>query len=97
SARRFSLPMDRVVVNIEHYGNTSAASIPIALDESFRSGRSKAGDNVLMVAFGGGLSWAAAVVQWTVSDRGGWCVDSLYVSRPRRPIRRHGAGFPRPF
>jgi len=70
SARRFSLPMDRVVVNIEHYGNTSAASIPIALDESFRSGRIKAGDNVLMVAFGGGLTWAAAVVQWTLSDRG---------------------------
>lgn len=55
-------PADRVVVNLDKYGNTSAASVPIALDEAIRSGRCKPGDTVLLVAFGGGLTWSSALV-----------------------------------
>ncbi|WP_460038887.1 beta-ketoacyl-ACP synthase III [Thermaerobacter litoralis] len=64
SARRFDLPLDRVVVNIDRYGNTSAASIPVALDEALSAGRVRAGQRVLLVAFGGGLTWGAAVLRW---------------------------------
>lgn len=63
-AKRLRRSMDHVFVNIEKYGNTSAASIPLALDEAAREGRIKEGDNVLMVAFGGGLIWGASVVKW---------------------------------
>ena len=56
--------MERVYLNIDKYGNTSAASVPLALDEANREGRIKPGDNLLMVAFGGGLIWGAAVVRW---------------------------------
>ena len=62
--KRLSLPMEKVIVNIDRYGNTSAASIPIALDEAVRDGRIKDGDMIAMVAFGGGLTWAASVVRW---------------------------------
>jgi 3-oxoacyl-[acyl-carrier-protein] synthase-3 len=53
-----------VYVNIHEYGNTSAASIPIALDEAMRGGRIKPGDKVLMVAFGGGFTWGSAIVEF---------------------------------
>ena len=56
--------MDRVVVNIENYGNTSAASVPISLDQTVRSGRLKPGDRFGMVAFGGGVTWGAAISDW---------------------------------
>ena len=55
-------PRDKVVVNLDKYGNTSAASVPIALDEALREGRCKAGDTVLLVAFGGGLTWSSAIL-----------------------------------
>ena len=55
-------PADRVVVNIDRYGNTSAASVPIALDEAVRSGRAKPGDTVLLAALGGGLTWSSALL-----------------------------------
>jgi 3-oxoacyl-[acyl-carrier-protein] synthase-3 len=55
-------PAEKVVVNLDKYGNTSAASVPIALDEALRSGRCKPGDTVLLVAFGGGLTWSSAIV-----------------------------------
>lgn len=55
-------PADKVVVNLDRYGNTSAASVPIALDEALKSGRCKPGDNVLLVAFGGGLTWSSALI-----------------------------------
>ena len=61
---RLGLGADRVYCNLERYGNTSAASIPVALAEAVRNGRVKRGDRVLLVAFGGGLTWAAAVVEW---------------------------------
>jgi 3-oxoacyl-[acyl-carrier-protein] synthase-3 len=63
-AKRLNVSMDRVVVNIDKYGNTSSASIPVALDEANRDGRLKPGDKLLMVAFGSGLIWGAAVVRW---------------------------------
>jgi len=56
--------MDRVMINVERYGNTSSASIPLALDEAVRSGRLKSGDLVCMAAFGGGLSWGANSMRW---------------------------------
>ena len=69
SARRFELPLEKVVVNIDRYGNTSAASIPVALDEALSAGRIRAGDTVLLVAFGGGLTWGAAVLRWVYDRR----------------------------
>lgn len=64
AARRLGMPEERVVVNIDRYGNTSSASIGLALDETVRAGRVADGDVLLMVAFGGGLTWAAAVLRW---------------------------------
>jgi 3-oxoacyl-[acyl-carrier-protein] synthase-3 len=55
-------PASKVMVNLAKYGNTSAASVPIALDEALRSGRAKPGDTVLLVAFGGGLTWGSAII-----------------------------------
>ena len=64
TAQRLGLPRERIVVNIGRFGNTSAASIPIALDEAVRAGRLRPGDLLLMVAFGGGLTWGSALVRW---------------------------------
>jgi len=64
AAEKFGLPMEKVHVNIDKYGNTSAASIPIALDEAARARKLKKGDVVILVAFGAGLTWAAALVEW---------------------------------
>lgn len=58
------LPMDRFFINLDRYGNTSAASIPIALDEARRSGRIKPGDLTLLVAFGAGLTYGSALIRW---------------------------------
>lgn len=55
-------PSERVMMNLDKYGNTSAASVPIALDEALRTGRCKPGDTVLLVAFGGGLTWSSALL-----------------------------------
>ena len=64
---RLALPEDKVVVNIQRYGNTSSASIPISLDEVVRGGRLKRGDLVGMCAFGGGVTWGGAVMRWTLA------------------------------
>jgi len=64
TARRLGVPMEKVFVNLDRYGNTSAASIPIALDEAKRTGRIRPGTLVAMVTFGGGFTWAGAVVRW---------------------------------
>ncbi|MBI5632449.1 MAG: ketoacyl-ACP synthase III [Nitrospirae bacterium] len=64
TAKRLNLPDEKVFVNIEKYGNTSAASIPIALDEAVRAGRINDGDHILLEAFGGGLTWASALLRW---------------------------------
>jgi len=63
-AQRLELPTERCYLNIERYGNTSSASIPIALDEAVRTGKIREGDIVLMAAFGAGLTWGASVVRW---------------------------------
>lgn len=64
TAKHTGMPLDKVYVNIDRYGNTSAASIPIALDECVREGRITEGSTVLMVAFGGGFTWGSAIVRW---------------------------------
>lgn len=64
TAKRVNIPIDRVYVNVQEYGNTSAASIPIAMDEALRNGRLKNGDRALLVAFGGGFTWGSAIVQF---------------------------------
>ncbi|MBT9252983.1 MAG: ketoacyl-ACP synthase III [Brockia lithotrophica] len=63
---RFQLPSGKVVVNLDRYGNMSAASTPVALHEAYRAGRLSPGNVVLLVAFGGGLTWAATVLRWSV-------------------------------
>jgi 3-oxoacyl-[acyl-carrier-protein] synthase III len=63
-ADRLKIPLERFYVNLDRYGNTSAAAVAIALDEANRTGRIKAGDFVLMVVFGGGLTWASTVIEW---------------------------------
>jgi 3-oxoacyl-[acyl-carrier-protein] synthase-3 len=63
-AERLKIQEDRVYMNIERYGNTSSASIPVALDEANRSGRLKRGDLVLLDAFGGGFTWGAVMIRW---------------------------------
>jgi len=64
TAKRLNMPMEKVVVTVHKYGNTSAASVPMALDEAVRDGRVKDGGLVLLEAFGGGLSWASALIRW---------------------------------
>ena len=63
TARRVNIPMEKVVVNIQEYGNTSAATIPVAMAEAKASGRMRSGDLVLMVAFGAGMTWGAALAR----------------------------------
>jgi 3-oxoacyl-[acyl-carrier-protein] synthase III len=63
-AERLDIPMSRVMVNLDRYGNTSAASVPVALDEARREGRIRRGDVVLLNAFGAGFAWGAAVIRF---------------------------------
>ncbi len=94
-AERLRFPMDKVFVNIQRYGNTSAGSIPIALAEAAESGRLKKGDRVLLAAFGGGFTWGASVMEWwgvpipdrrekTIVERAARTVDDL-LDRVRLP------------
>lgn len=66
AAKRLKLPPERVFTNLDRYGNTSSASIPIALCEAVEAGRVQPGDHLILVAFGAGLTWAAAAVRWGV-------------------------------
>lgn len=63
AVKKLDIPLEKVYQNIDRYGNTSAASIPIALDEAKKEGRLRSGDTAILVAFGGGLTWASAVVR----------------------------------
>ena len=63
-ADRLGISRDKMFVNLDRYGNTSAAAVAIALDEANRSGRIKSGDYILMVVFGGGLTWASTIIEW---------------------------------
>jgi 3-oxoacyl-[acyl-carrier-protein] synthase-3 len=65
AAERLGQPMDRFFVNVERYGNTSAASVPVALYEALEQGRIRCGSRVVFVAFGAGLTWGAAAMRWT--------------------------------
>lgn len=64
TAKRLNIPMDKVGINLDRHGNTSAASIPIGLDEAAKSGRIKKGDLVLLVAFGAGFTWGGVLIKW---------------------------------
>lgn len=64
TADRLGLPMEKVMLNLERVGNTSGASIPIALDEAARTGRISPGDTILLEAFGAGLTWSSALIKW---------------------------------
>lgn len=78
SMRQLKLPHDKVFVNLQHYGNTSTASIPIALCDALEEERIKIGDNLVLVGFGAGLTWAAATIKW--------------VAPPAREVPRWRAG-----
>ncbi len=62
-ANELNLPMDKFIVTIDKYGNNSAASIPIALDEALETGRLNSGDTVMLVGFGGGLAWGTMILK----------------------------------
>jgi 3-oxoacyl-[acyl-carrier-protein] synthase-3 len=64
TARYAGVPMEKVYVNVDRYGNMSSATIPVALDEAIEQGRLKPGSNVMMVAFGAGFTWASCVIRW---------------------------------
>ncbi len=64
TAKRLALPMERVIVTVDRHGNTSAASVPLALDEAVRSGKVKRGELLLLEAFGGGFTWGSALVRY---------------------------------
>jgi len=109
AVRALKMPMDKFFVNLDRYGNTSGASIPIALCEAVDAGRLSPGDHLVMVGFGAGLTWAASVIQWGVPKPPvpAWrrTLDGLrYIaagarSRARRLQRRLGAvlfGSPEP-
>jgi 3-oxoacyl-[acyl-carrier-protein] synthase-3 len=70
AARAMKVPKERFVINIEKYGNTSAASIPVALSEYLDDGRIQPEDTLLLVSFGAGLTWAAAVLQMAPNGEG---------------------------
>ena len=83
------LPWEKFVINLDRYGNTGAASVPIVLSEHASSGAARPGDDLLLASFGGGLTWAAAVVRWGN-------VEAIVGRREARslPARRLGAGAP---
>ena len=95
-AKKLKVPMDKFYLNLDRAGNTSAASIPIALCDAVEDGRLKPNDNVVFVGFGGGLTWASAVVKWDVTppqvrrlDRE-WKRTRYIVARSRSKVRRWG-------
>lgn len=64
TAKRLAMPMERVIVTVDKHGNTSAASVPLALDEAVRSGKVKRGEMLLLEAFGGGFTWGSALIRY---------------------------------
>lgn len=87
-AKQLNMPMEKTFVNIERYGNTSAASVPMALSEALASGRIKEGDRILMVAFGAGYTAAAAVVEWTADPARALLApgDQTRMGQPQRAL-----------
>lgn len=70
AARKMNINKERIFTNIQKYGNISSASIPVSLDQACKLGRIKNGDNVLLVAFGGGLTWGSCLIKWSKHDIG---------------------------
>lgn len=91
--KQFGIPDAKTFVNIEKYGNTSAASVPMALAEAVASGRIKVGDRVLMVAFGAGYTAGAAVVEWTAEPTRSFLApgEQTRMGKPRRELAEVGA------
>jgi 3-oxoacyl-[acyl-carrier-protein] synthase-3 len=87
------MPMEKTYLNIEKYGNTSAASVPMALVEAVAAGRIKEGDRVLMVAFGAGYTAAAAVVEWTADPARAFLApgDQTRLGLPQRTLEEVAA------
>jgi len=96
AAKKMGLPMDRFEVNLQEYGNTSAASVPIALCEAVKTGRVRPGDRLVLVGFGAGLTWASAAVRWRLPGdevpapryRGAWRWGLYRWARLRSTARR---------
>ncbi|HNS40756.1 MAG TPA: beta-ketoacyl-ACP synthase III, partial [Promineifilum sp.] len=94
AAKKLKMPMEKFYLNVEHNGNTSAASIPLALCDAVREGRLKPDDNVVFVGFGGGLTWGASVVKWGVrpqeaaSSGNEWKRVRYVLARGRSRLRR---------
>ncbi|MBP7689648.1 MAG: ketoacyl-ACP synthase III [Thermoflexales bacterium] len=88
AAKQLGLPMEKVFVNIAKYGNTSAASIPMALCEAIDEGRCKLGDTLVMVGFGAGLTWASAVVQLGVKEESDVAIRWLPTTQVKRAQNR---------
>jgi 3-oxoacyl-[acyl-carrier-protein] synthase-3 len=85
-AKGLNLPMEKMFVNVDRYGNTSAASVPIALAEAVDTGRIKVGDRVVLVAFGAGLTSGAIALEWTADPVNGRRADAVEpVARVREP------------
>jgi 3-oxoacyl-[acyl-carrier-protein] synthase-3 len=96
AAKRLKLPMDKFFMNVDRVGNTSTASIPIALVDAIKAGRLHPDDNVVFVGFGGGLTWAAGVIKWDVTppqvslaDRE-WQRARYILARSRSRLRKFG-------
>lgn len=94
AAKKLKIPVDKFFMNVDRTGNTSAASIPLALCEAVQDGRLGPNDNVVFVGFGGGLTWAAAVVQWDAVPKDvqfrehEWTRTRYMIARGRSRLRR---------
>jgi len=90
AAKGLGLPMERFVVNVDRYGNTSTASIPIAVCEAVEAGRIKAGNRVVLVGFGAGLAWGSAVIEWVSAGQprpAAWWRSGFFLLRVLARIR----------
>src|SRR5204863_6253570 len=86
-AKGLGMPMEKMFVNVDRYGNTSAASVPIALAEAVDSGRIKIGDKVVLVAFGAGLTSGGIALEWTADPLNGKRAEAVEpVATVREPI-----------
>jgi len=96
AARKLKLPLEKFYLNLDHTGNTSAASIPLALCEAIAAGRLKPDDNIVFVGFGGGLTWGASLVKWDVTPPQVSFIDHEWkrvryvMARGRSRLRRLG-------
>lgn len=99
AAKRLKVPEEKFYTNVQLFGNTSAASIPIALCDAVRDGRLQPDDNVIFVGFGGGLTWGAALVKWNVTaptislPRREWKRARYVYARSRSKMKRYGRRF----